>query len=164
VAVIVTGGATPTALAAKAATETIPIVFVLGSDPVQFGLVESLARPGGNVTGVTVLDVELIPKAVELLHELAPAVTTIAVLVNPNNPLIETQKRGSQIAAHNLGVHLLVLNASSQSEIETAFTTFKISDNGAVFGCNRVPERHHAVVSRTTCLVRVYLDSNRYTV
>ena len=164
VAVIVTGGATPTALAAKAATETIPIVFVLGSDPVQFGLVKSLARPGGNVTGVTVLDVELIPKAFELLHALAPAVTTIAVLVNPNNPLIETQKRGSQIAAHNLGVHLLVLNASSQSEIETAFTTFKISDNGAVFGCNRVPERHHAVVSRTTCLVRVYLDSNRYTV
>jgi len=123
VAVIVTGGATPTALAAKAATETIPIVFVLGSDPVQFGLVKSLARPGGNVTGVTVLDVELIPKAFELLHELAPAATTIALLVNPNNPLIETQRRGSQIAAHNLGVHLLVLNASSQSEIDAAFIT-----------------------------------------
>ena len=123
VAVIVTGGATPTALAAKAATETIPIVFVLGSDPVQFGLVKSLARPGGNVTGVTVLDVELVPKAFELLHELVPAATTIAVLVNPNNLLVEAQARGSQIAAHNLGVHLLVLNASSQSEIDTAFTT-----------------------------------------
>ena len=123
VAVIVTGGATPTALAAKAATGTIPIIFVLGSDPVQFGLVQSLARPGGNVTGVTVLDVELVPKAFELLHELVPAAATIAVLVNPNNLLVEAQARGSQIAAHNLGVHLLVLNASSQSEIDAAFTT-----------------------------------------
>ena len=123
VAVIVTGGATPTALAAKAATGTIPIVFVLGSDPVQFGLVQSLARPGGNVTGVTVLDVELVPKAFELLHELVPAAATIAVLVNPNNLLVEAQARGSQIAAHNLGVDLLVLNASSQSEIDAAFTT-----------------------------------------
>ena len=123
VAVIVTGGATPTALAAKAATGTIPIVFVLGSDPVQFGLVQSLARPGGNVTGVTVLDVELVPKAFELLHELVPAAATIAVLVNPNNLLVEAQARGSQIAAHNLGVHLLVLNASSQSEIDAAFIT-----------------------------------------
>ena len=123
VAVIVTGGATPTALAAKAATGTIPIVFVLGSDPVQFGLVQSLARPGGNVMGVTVLDVELVPKTFELLHELVPAAATIAVLVNPNNLLVEAQARGSQIAAHNLGVDLLVLNASSQSEIDAAFTT-----------------------------------------
>jgi len=123
VAVIVTGGATPTALAAKAATGTIPIIFVLGSDPVQFGLVQSLARPGGNVTGVTVLDVELVPKTFELLHELVPAAATIAVLVNPNNLLVEAQARGSQIAAHNLGVHLLVLNASSQSEIDAAFIT-----------------------------------------
>jgi putative ABC transport system substrate-binding protein len=132
VAVIVTGGATPTALGAKAATETIPIVFVLGSDPVQFGLVKNLARPGGNVTGVTVLDVELILKAFELLHELVPAATTIAVLVNPNNLLIETQTRGSQIAAHNLGVHLLVLKASSQSEIDTAFTTLVEHRAGAL--------------------------------
>ena len=131
-AVIVTGGATPTALAAKAATETIPIVFVLGSDPVQFGLVKSLARPGGNVTGVTVLDVELIPKAFELLHELVPATTTIGVLVNPNNLLIEAQTTGSQIAARNLGVHLLVLNASNQSEIETAFTTLVEQRAGAL--------------------------------
>jgi len=96
VSVIVTAGATPTALAAKAATETIPIVFVLGSDPVEFGLVKSLARPGGNVTGVTVLDVELIPKAFEMLRELIPAATTIGVLVNPNNLLFESQTRGSQ--------------------------------------------------------------------
>jgi putative ABC transport system substrate-binding protein len=123
VAVIVTGGATPTALAAKAATKTIPIVFVLGSDPVQFGLVNSLGRPGGNVTGVTVLDVELIAKGFELLHQLVPAATTLGVLVNPNNLAIDAQTRGSQIAASSLGVHLLVLKASNQSEVETAFTT-----------------------------------------
>jgi putative tryptophan/tyrosine transport system substrate-binding protein len=123
VAVIVTGGGTPTALAAKSATETIPIVFVLGSNPVQFGLVKSLARPGGNATGVTVLDVELIAKGFELLHELVPAATTIGVLVNPSNLLIEAQTSGAQIAARNLGVRLLILNARSQSEIETTFTT-----------------------------------------
>jgi len=132
VAVIVTGGATPTALAAKAATETIPIVFVLGSDPVQFGLVKSLARPGGNVTGVTVLDVELIPKAFELLHELAPAATTIAVLVNPNNVLAETQTRGSEIAADKLGVRLLLLIANNQNEIDTAFATLVEHRAGAL--------------------------------
>ena len=83
VAVIVTVGGTPTALAAKSATETIPIVFVVGSDPAQIGLVKSLARPDGNVTGVTVLDVELIAKGFELLHELIPGAKTIGVLVNP---------------------------------------------------------------------------------
>jgi putative ABC transport system substrate-binding protein len=132
VAVIVTAGATPTALAAKAWTETIPIVFVLGSDPVQFGLVNSLGRPGGNVTGVTVLDVELIAKGFELLHELVPAATTIGVLVNPNNLTIEAQTRGAKIAARILGVHLLVLNASSQSEIEMAFTTLVEQRAGAL--------------------------------
>ena len=123
VAVIATVGGTPTALAAKSATATIPIVFVLGSDPVQIGLVKSLARPGGNVTGVTVRDVELIAKGFELLHELIPGATTIGVLVNPKNVLVDAQTRVAQIAARNLGVHLLMVNASSQSEIETAFTT-----------------------------------------
>jgi len=123
VAVIVTAGGTPTALAAKSATRTIPIVFVLGSNPVQFGLVESLARPGGNVTGVTVLDVELVAKGFELLHDLVPTATKLGVLVNPNNLLIEAQTKEAQIAARNLGVHLVIVNAASQSEIETAFTT-----------------------------------------
>jgi len=123
VAVIVTVGGTPTALAAKSATETIPIVFVLGSDPVQIGLVKSLARPSGNVTGVTVLDVELIAKGFELLHELIPGATRIGVLVNPKNLLVGAQTRVAQVAARNLGVHLLMVNASSESEIETAFTT-----------------------------------------
>jgi len=123
VAVIVTVGGTPTALAAKSATETIPIVFVLGSDPVQIGLVKSLARPSGNVTGVTVLDVELIAKGFELLHELIPGATRIGVLVNPKNLLVGAQTRVAQTAARSLGVHLVMVNASSQSEIETAFTT-----------------------------------------
>jgi len=121
VTVIVTVGGTPTALAAKSATETIPIVFVVGSDPVQIGLVKSLARPSGNATGVTVLDVELIAKGFELLHELIPGVTRIGVLVNPKNLLVEVQTRVAQVAARNLGVHLQMVNASSQSEIETAF-------------------------------------------
>jgi putative ABC transport system substrate-binding protein len=122
VAVLVTAGGTPTALAAKAATDTIPIVFILGSDPVQFGLVKALSRPGGNVTGVTVLDIELITKAFGLLHELVPTTTTIGVLVNPNNITYEAQTSEARIAASNLGVHLLILNVSSQSEIETAFS------------------------------------------
>jgi putative ABC transport system substrate-binding protein len=123
VAVIITVGGTPTALAAKSATETIPIVFVVGSDPVQIGLVKSLARPSGNVTGVTVLDVELIAKGFELLHELIPGATRIGVLVNPKNLLVDAQTRVAQIAARQLGVRLLMVNASGESEIETAFTT-----------------------------------------
>jgi putative tryptophan/tyrosine transport system substrate-binding protein len=123
VAVIVTVGGTPTALAAKSATATIPIVFIVGSDPVQVGLVDSLARPGGNMTGVTLLDVQLIAKGFELLHELVPAATRIGVLVNPTNLLVGAQTRVAQIAARNLGVNLLMMNASSESEIETAFTT-----------------------------------------
>jgi len=122
VALIITAGATPTALAAKEATETIPIVFVLGSDPVQFGLVRSLARPGGNLTGVTVIDIELIGKAFELLHELIPNAKRVGVLVNPNNLLIDAQTKASRIAAHDLDVDLLILNASNQSEIDLAFT------------------------------------------
>ena len=123
VAVMVAVGGTPTAIAAKSATATIPIVFIVGSDPVQVGLVDSLARPAGNMTGVTVLDVQLIAKGFELLHELVPAATRIGVLVNPNNLLVGAQTRVAQIAARNLGVNLLMINASSESEIETAFTT-----------------------------------------
>jgi putative ABC transport system substrate-binding protein len=132
VAVIVTASATPTALAAKAATETIPIVFVLGSDPVQPGLVKSLAQPGGNVTGVTVLDVELVGKTFELLHELVPAAGIFGVLVNPYNLLFEAQVRASQAAADNLGAHLLVLNASTRNEIDAAFTTVVEKGAGAL--------------------------------
>ena len=131
-AVIVTGGATPTALAAKAATLTIPIVFVLGSDPVEFGLVKSFARPGGNVTGVTVLDVELVAKAFEVLHELVPAASTIGVLVNPSNVLASSQKRVAETAARNLGVRATVLGASNISDVDAAFATIKESGIGAL--------------------------------
>jgi putative tryptophan/tyrosine transport system substrate-binding protein len=132
VAVIVTGGSTPAALAARAATETIPIVFVLGSDPVQFGLVKTLSRPGGNVTGVTNLDIELITKTFELLHDLVPAATTIGVLVNPNNSVYEAQTREARIAATNLKVHLLILNVTGQSDIETAFANIAERQPGAL--------------------------------
>jgi putative tryptophan/tyrosine transport system substrate-binding protein len=124
VAVIVVGGSTPGALAAKAATQTVPIVFLVGPDPVKLGLVASLNRPGGNITGITILNVELIAKCLELMHSLMPPATTIAVLVNPANILqTATERRIVQDAAHVLGARVVVVNASSPSEIESAFAT-----------------------------------------
>jgi len=120
VAVIVTGG-TPAAIVAKAATSTIPTVIIVGGDPVQLGLVESLNRPGGNVTGLAVLTVELEAKKLELLHELLPAATAIALLVNPTTVLTESETKGVQDAARSLGLHLHVLNASTESQIDAAF-------------------------------------------
>jgi putative tryptophan/tyrosine transport system substrate-binding protein len=122
VAVIVTGG-TPPALAAKAASSTIPIVINVGIDPVQIGLVASLNRPGGNVTGLALLTVELAAKRLELLHELLGTATVVAMLVNPTTPLTEPETRGVRDAARSLGLQMHVLNASSESEIDTAFRT-----------------------------------------
>jgi putative ABC transport system substrate-binding protein len=122
--VIVCAGSTPAAIAAKAATTTVPIVFYAGTDPVSTGLVQSLGRPGGNITGVTTLNVELAAKRLELLHELVPAATIIAGLVNPTNPVIaEPVTRDLQAAARKLGLTLHVLHASSEQEIDTAFMT-----------------------------------------
>jgi putative ABC transport system substrate-binding protein len=122
VAVIVTPNTTASALAARAATRSIPIVFVVGSDPVAVGLVASLNRPGGNATGVTVLQTAAAAKRLELLHELVPAATSIGFLVNPNNPrFAEAETKEVQAAARLLGVRLLTVNASSPSEIEMAF-------------------------------------------
>ena len=122
VAVIVAGASTPGALAAKAATQTIPIVFFIGTDPVKVGLVASLARPGGNVTGVTVLVVELLAKSLELMHGLMPPATTIAVLVNPANvPQTTSELELVQNAARVLGAHVVILKASNPDEIEAAF-------------------------------------------
>jgi putative ABC transport system substrate-binding protein len=109
------------ALAAKAATSTIPIVFVTGADPVEHGLVASFNRPGGNVTGISVLVVGLVAKRLEVLCEVIPNVTTIGLLVNPRQSTTELQLRDTQDAARLLGRQILVLNASSESEIDKAF-------------------------------------------
>jgi len=120
VAVIFTGG-TPPALAAKATTSTIPIVILVGIDPVELDLVGSLNRPGGNVTGLVILAAELAAKKLELLHEVLPAAATIAMLVNPTTPLAKAELRAVQNAAHSRGLQLHVLNASNESEIDTVF-------------------------------------------
>jgi ABC-type uncharacterized transport system substrate-binding protein len=112
------------ALAAKAATTTIPIVSLLAADPVGVGLVASLARPGGNVTGITFLSIELAAKRLELLHELVPTATRIAVLVNPANPVnAESTVRDVETAARAMGLQIQVLNVSNAREINAAFTS-----------------------------------------
>jgi putative tryptophan/tyrosine transport system substrate-binding protein len=120
--VIVIAANTQAAPVAKAATTTIPIVFVTGGDPVAAGLVASLNRPGGNLTGVATLSIEIGPKGLELLHELVPTATVMALLVNPANPNAETQSREMQAAARTLGLHLHVLHASTDRDFDTAFT------------------------------------------
>jgi putative ABC transport system substrate-binding protein len=111
------------AVAAKALTATIPIVFALGADPVDLGLVSSLNHPGGNVTGVTFFINTLGAKRLELLHELIPSATVIGFLINPRNPTSESQTRDVQTAARALGVGLLILNASSERDIDEAFAS-----------------------------------------
>jgi ABC-type uncharacterized transport system substrate-binding protein len=124
VTVIAAAGSTPAALAAKAATTTIPIVFLVGGDPIAIGLVASLARPGGNLTGVTNLTAEVGPKRLEMLHAVVPTAITIALLVNPKSPdLAEPQVQELQAAARGLGLQLHVLNASTEWEIDAAFAT-----------------------------------------
>jgi putative tryptophan/tyrosine transport system substrate-binding protein len=119
--IVATRGHAP-ALAAQAATSTIPIVFDIGADPVELGLVRSLNRPGGNATGVTVLTRTLTAKRLELLHEILPAARTIGFLVNPNSPVVEAEKEEVESAAPGLGVRLELANAGSLDEIEAAFT------------------------------------------
>jgi putative ABC transport system substrate-binding protein len=120
---IILAGSLPGALAAKAATQSVPIIFLLGADPVAGGLVASLNRPGGNITGVVVRNVDLIGKRLEILHQLAPAATLVAFLVNPENKnYAEGETREMQAAARARGVQLLVMNVSSPNEFEGAFT------------------------------------------
>jgi len=130
--------ATPTlaALAARTATTTIPIVFETGADPVKIGLVASLNRPGGNVTGVTQLNNEIAPKRLELLHELIPTATVIALLVNPADPIIaEANSSAVLSAAHRLGLELHVLNASSERDFDAVFAKLlQLRAGGLVIG------------------------------
>jgi putative ABC transport system substrate-binding protein len=120
---VIVVGSNPGALAAKAATTTVPIVFQIGGDPVALGLVASLSRPGGNVTGVTSLNTELVPKKLEVLHELLPAATRMALLVNPASPVADTQVRDAQAAARLLGLQLHVLHASTEHDLDAVFAS-----------------------------------------
>jgi putative ABC transport system substrate-binding protein len=133
--VIVTGG-TPATLAAKAATITIPIVFIVSTDPVEAGLVASLNRPGGNLTGVTGLNVELAPKKLELVHELLPVATIIALLVNPSNAVAaKHQSEALGAAARTLGLQLHVLHASTERDLASVFATLvKLRADALVIG------------------------------
>jgi len=121
--VVVIAANTAAAPVAQAATTTIPIVFATSTDPVAAGLVASLNRPGGNVTGITGLNLEVEPKRLELLRELVPAATVMALLVNPAYPAAETQSRDMQAAARTLGLQLHVLHASTERDFDTAFAT-----------------------------------------
>ena len=121
VAVIAATGGSVSATAAKSATTTIPIVFTSGGDPVRTGLVASLSRPGGNVTGVSLFTSTLAAKRLELLHELVPAAKVMAMLVNPTNPNSEADTKAVEAAAPGLGVQIVVLKASSGAEIGKAF-------------------------------------------
>ena len=115
---------TPAVRAAQAATKTIPIVFITGADPVAFGLVASLNRPGGNLTGVASLVDEVGPKRLELVHELLPSASSVALLINPANPRAAVQANETQAAGRALGLEIHILNATNESEIDSAFATF----------------------------------------
>jgi len=120
---VIAATSTPAALAAKAATSTVPIVFTTGGDPIKLGLVASLSRPGGNVTGSTQLSVEVGPKRLELARELFPRATTFALLINPTNPVAATVSKDLETVADTLGVRLHALHASTEADFEAAFAT-----------------------------------------
>ena len=123
VAVIASTGGDPAALAAKRATTTLPIVFTMGGDPVALGLVASLNRPGGNMTGISQITVLLDPKRLEVLHELVPGIAVVAVLRNPNNASAEIQVQALQAAARAMGIELRFVSAATEPEIDAAFAT-----------------------------------------
>ena len=132
---VIAATTTPAAKAAKQATTTIPIVFTTISDPVQIGFVGSLSRPGGNVTGVTLLSVEVGPKLLELLRGAAPSATVMGLLVNPTNPNAESQVKNTRAAALRLGLQLQVLNASAESEFDAAFVKLReLQVGGLIIG------------------------------
>jgi putative ABC transport system substrate-binding protein len=132
VSVIMATGGLPSSLAAKGATTTIPIVFTLGSDPVKFGLVGSLNRPGGNITGITLFAYLLDAKRVELMHELSPGASVIALLVNPSNPQADAQFADVETACRKVGQQLVLLKASNDSEIDQAIALLVQNKAGAL--------------------------------
>src|SRR3984893_3765040 len=132
VSVIAAGGSPVSALAAKSATTTIPIVFMNAVDPVAIGLVASFNRPGGNVTGVTLLSAELVAKRLGILRDLLPSVKKMAMLVNPTRPGVDAQKAELQQAAQTLGSALQILEASREAEFEAAFQTASQRDGALI--------------------------------
>jgi len=120
---LIVAAATPAALAAKSATSTIPIVFAIGADPVRTGLVESLSRPGGNLTGAAHINVETAPKRLELMHELMPAEKALGLLVNPTNPVAKSVTAGVHAAASSLGLELKVVHAQTGQDIDAVFAS-----------------------------------------
>ena len=136
VTVIAAPGSTPAVLAAKAASSTIPIIFWVGSDPIKLGLVASLNRPGGNLTGVTTLNVGLVAKRVELLHEVVPGTKSIALLINPTSPVLtKISIEDAQAAARSLGLELHVLNASTERDFDVVFANLmQLRASGLVIG------------------------------
>ena len=155
VAVIAATGGLPSVSAAKAATTTIPILFIVGEDPVKLGLVASLARPGGNLTGVNFFTVELAAKRLEFLRQLAPAATRIAVIVNPANAEAESTVKDVEAAARAMGLQIRVLNAGNSREINAAFATFVrerpdalLVGSGPPFNGRRVQLVHSATYHR----------------
>jgi putative ABC transport system substrate-binding protein len=150
VTVIIAGGG-PSAPAAKAATATIPIVIFTAVDPVEAGLVASLSRPGGNLTGVSILNMELGPKRLELLHELVPTATIIAALVNPTNANAETLSRDLLAAAGTLGIELHVLHASTERDFETVFATLvRLRVGGLAIGADAFFNRRSKLLAALT--------------
>jgi putative tryptophan/tyrosine transport system substrate-binding protein len=132
---VIAATSTPAALAARKATTTIPIVFTTGSDPVELGLVTNIARPGGNVTGATQITMEVGPKRLELLHQLLPNATVLAIAVNPNNPAVAAvQIRNAQDATHALGLKLEVVQARTEEEFDKAVAALPQRAGGLVIG------------------------------
>jgi putative ABC transport system substrate-binding protein len=155
-ATIIAAGGLPAVLAAKAATTTVPIAFYVGADPVEMGIVASLNRPSGNLTGATGLSVELVPKRLELLHEMVPTATIAALLVNPTNPNAARQTRELRAAALTLGLKLHVLHATNERDFEAVFAGMAGLQAGAlVIGADGLFIRHGRQLGALTVRHRV---------
>jgi putative ABC transport system substrate-binding protein len=150
--VIVAIGTTPAALAAKAATSTVPIVFTVGSDPIEIGLVAALNKPGGNVTGITFLNRVIVAKQIELLHETIPGCKVIGFLVNPTNPYTDFDVRDAQTAVDTLGLKLIVVKAAAESDFENAFATLVQERAGALLIAGNLffNDQHERLVALAT--------------